>query len=558
MRSSSVAIAVAAALLPFAAVSTAQNQSTSNPSNAADQPLVVLHAASRLVEVSVIVEDKSGVPIPGLKKEDFTILDEGKPQPIAFLSSPVRSRTTTHPQDANVFSNHLNLEGQEPGATFVILFDALNTAFLDQGYARQHVLRFLQSMKPQDRVAIFALTNDLVVLHDFSEDAESLRNSVERFSPRLLAAFDASHPDDFHVPALAGDPSFRAFEGHVSNANSEIADSNIINRFQSTYAAIEGIANYVASVPGHKSLVWVSGGIPIQIGTDRIGVADRASSHFNSSAGSAGARDLNGLAGVLNRADMAIYPIDAHGIDSSDSAAGFNARQDQRDSFRLLADRTGGKAFYGTNDIARAMNSAVNDDRYTYTIGFYPNHGIWNGEFRKIKISLPIEGAHLRYRGGYFAFPRRSESEAARTDLQEAARSPLDATGLDVSVRVKTLAPSSDHLLQVQVTLDPKQFLLHEQENRRKGGLDLLFLEKNAAGTFLVAEKQHFDVNFSGREYDSLAKTGLVLQRRLTINTGSSDVRVLVRDAGSGTMGSVTIPVSKFLDSHSNSGPPAP
>jgi VWFA-related protein len=463
------------------------------------------------------------------------------------------------PQDANVFSNHPKLEGQEPGATFVILFDELNTSFLDQAYARQHVLRFLQSVKPQDRVAIFALTENLVVLHDFSEDAESLRNSVERFSPRLLAAFDASHPDNFHVPALANDASWKAFEDHVNNANGEIADLSTINRFQSTYAAIEAIAIYVAPVPGHKSLVWVSGGIPIQIGAGQIGAADRESAQSNSRAiGTSDARDLNGLAGILNRADMALYPIDAHGIDVSDASADFFTRQDLRDSSRLLADKTGGKAFYGTNDIARAMGSAVNDDRYTYTLGFYPNHGTWNGEFRKIKISLPIEGAHLRYRGGYFAFPRRSESEAARTDLQEAARSPLDATGLDVSVRVKPVAPSSDHLLQVQVTVDPKQFLLRDEDSRRKGGLDLLFLEKDAAGTFLVAEKQHFDVNFSRREYDSLAKNGLVLQRRLAINTGSSDVRILVRDAGSGTMGSVTIPVSKYLDRHSNSGPPAP
>ncbi len=202
-------------------------------------------------------------------------------------------------------------------------------------------------MKPQDRIAIFALSTHLLSLHDFSQDAASLQSSVERFSPRLLAAFDASHPDNFHVPALANDPSWRAFENHVNNANGEIADAYVVDRIEMTSAALLSIADYVKDIPGHKSLVWVSDGIPIQLGVSRIGVPDRDRFLF--------ADDMTGLAQTLSRVDMAIYPIDAGGIDVDDSASAFFMRGDQRDSFRLIADNTGGKAFYGTNDIAGAI-----------------------------------------------------------------------------------------------------------------------------------------------------------------------------------------------------------
>ena len=134
------------------------------------------------------------------------MLDDGNPQEVAFVSGPVTARAVAHPLPVNSFTNRSDLQGQDPRATIVILFDALNTSFEDQAYARQHILHFLQSVKPQDHVAIFALTTQLLALHDFTDDAASLANSVNRFSPRLLAAFDASHPENFHVPALASDP----------------------------------------------------------------------------------------------------------------------------------------------------------------------------------------------------------------------------------------------------------------------------------------------------------------------------------------------------------------
>jgi hypothetical protein len=155
------------------------------------------------------------------------------------------------PATAHIYQPH-RLKGQDPGATIVILFDTLNTDFEDQAFARQQVLQFLHSFKPQDHVAIFSLTTDLLLLHGFTEDAAALSSAVDRFSPRLLAAFDASHPTDFHVPGLENDPFFNSFENHVNNANGEIADLRIADRFRITYSALVAIAGTVSR---HSRLV---------------------------------------------------------------------------------------------------------------------------------------------------------------------------------------------------------------------------------------------------------------------------------------------------------------
>jgi VWFA-related protein len=516
----------------------AQAQSKPDGSKAPTRQGYVIHAETRLVQVEVIAQDKKGSPILGLKQEDFTILDGNKPQKIAFFAANAPTPTAPHPLPANVFTNRSDLKGEQPGATIVILFDALNTSFFDQAYARQHIQRFLRSVKPQDRVAIFALTTQLIPLHDFSQDIASLQSSVDRFSPRLLASFDASHPSNF--PAAAGDPSGASMQNHFRNATGEISDFHTINRFRITYAAVVDIANYVADIPGRKSLIWVSDGIPIQIGSNRIGVPDRDNLRF--------AGGIDDLTRLLNRANMAIYPVDAQGVDIKDSGPAFFTRQNLRDSFRLLADNTGGKAFYGTNDVAGAIESAVEDGRYTYTIGYYPDHGVWDGKFREIKIKTSVPDSNLRYRRGYFALPNHDAGEAvSKMDLAEAAHSPLEATALGVSVTGKTLEPASARTLQLQVTLDPKQFLLHDQDSHRQGGLDLVFLQKDSTGKFLAADKQHLDVNFTPKEYDFLAKAGLILQRRLGINPAAAEIRIMVRDAASGALGSVSIPVKNFL-----------
>ena len=537
-------------LLRLTAGAAPQSQTAhSAPSGNPQQPQAI-RTTTRLVQVSVIVQDKSGASITGLKKQDFNLFDDGAPQEIAFFSSTTPASTPQHALPVNVVTNRSDLTGKETGEIIVILYDELNTSFEDQAYARQHILRFLKSIRPQDHVAIFALTSDLLVLHTFSDDSVALANSVDRFSPQLTAAFDASHPAKFNVPALANDPFWKSFEGRVNGANAEIADSATDDRYRATYAAFMAIADYVVNIPGRKSLIWVSGGIPIDIGTTRIGVPDRDSLHLwnNGAPGMAADKNLGGLAGVLNRVDMAIYPIDAHGIDTASGAGAFFSRWSMRFTFNLLADTTGGKAFFGTNDIAGAMHSAFEDGRYSYTLGFYPNHGIWDGKFRKIKISLDAPDSRLRYRRGYFAFPEHSPDETnMKTDLQLAARSPVDATDLGVTVRGKALPPASARTLQLQITLDPKQFLLDDRDNHRQGGLDLLFLQMDIAGKFLAAEKQHFDVNFDHKEYDSLVKSGLILQRRLGIDPASAEICVLVRDAGSGALGSVTFPVKKFL-----------
>jgi hypothetical protein len=227
-----------------------------------------------------------------------------------------------------------------------------------------------------------------------------------------------------------------------------------------------------------------------------------------------------------------------------------NAEQDSRDASKLLADRTGGLAFFGNNDIRAAVRRAFDDGRFAYNVGFYPNHGEWDGKYRTIKIRAR-EGVRLRYRSGYYATPDRTDSKEAIADtLQHAADSPLDSTTLGMIISGK--AAKDSHTVELHIGIDPKQLLLQSSGDHRKGAVDLFFLQRDAAGKQVAAEEQHLALNLDERQYEYLSKVALVLDRHVKIAPQSTELRVVLRDAGSGSLGSVTLPTMAFLPKAEN------
>lgn len=518
-------------------------------SNATDQPTTVIRSNTRLVQVSVVVRDKSGKPVTHLTKEDFTVFDEGRPQHIAFFGSEtpsVPAPVTPGHLPPNFFTNRFDLKGQDPGQVTIVLFDALNTSFEDQAWVRGQIIRFLQHVSPEDHVALYGLNTELIVLQDFTQDSSALLNAVKSFTPKELAAFDVSHPGDLDVPALRNDPAWMKFQARVNEASQMISDQYKVNRVNATIAAIESIANHVAGIPGRKNLVWVSGGFPMEIGMGVI-APDRDTRLLNP----------NDAARALSSVSMAIYPIDAHGIENpgmgpsmqspGKANESFFARQSSRDSFRLLADATGGKAFYGSNDVADAARRAFDDGRYSYTLGFYPDHGKWDGRYRKIKVTLKTPAAQVRYRKGYFSYPDRpADEDKIKAELVDAAVSPLEATNLAMLISVKPIAPLEKRNLDLRIEMDPKQFLLSFADGHDTGALDMYYLQRDVRGKILAADKHRLGLNFDPKQYEFLAKAGIIFESHLTMHADTSEIRVVIRDAGSGAMGSVTMPVKSF------------
>src|SRR5258708_2538405 len=157
----------------------------------------VLRVTTRLVQVNVVVHDKHGEPVAGLTKDDFTLYEKGKERKIAFFSMVEGQKPQKLGRDTqlppNLFSNRIK-RAEAPTSATVILLDALNTKFEDQAYAKAQLIKFLQKVQPQDRVAIYLMTRRLIILQDFTSDPHHLLKALARYRASPSAVLDAADP----------------------------------------------------------------------------------------------------------------------------------------------------------------------------------------------------------------------------------------------------------------------------------------------------------------------------------------------------------------------------
>jgi VWFA-related protein len=148
----------------------------------------VLRVTTRLVQVSVVAHDRDGNPVRDLTRDDFTLTDNGRPQPISVFSVQVAEPAESAPDqaDANplVISNRTLRSTEKPIAVTAVLFDALNISRLDDFlYAKREVVKFLSTLRPGDPVALYSINGPHVrVIHDFTDDSGSLVQAAQKLA----------------------------------------------------------------------------------------------------------------------------------------------------------------------------------------------------------------------------------------------------------------------------------------------------------------------------------------------------------------------------------------
>lgn len=596
-----IAVLAAGAVLVFSAM--AQQQAGGQ----AKKDVPVLRTTSRLVLVSAIVQDRRGRPVSGLTQDDFVVLDDGKPQAISTFAAVVSERAPnaraaaapTAPQPRNTFSNRENrASGLTPVVT-VILLDMLNTAVRDSVYGQQQIVRFLQQLQPQDRVALYVLSSRGVrVLLDFTSDPEPLLRALTRYRTKEEGQISASDPE----LTKSGNRELDDFMKDTSRLEQNFV---VRDRVRRTVDALVAISNHLISVPGRKNLVWVSGSFPISFGFDKLYESTQDSNAIDTSSGTAIAalargpdsssapvirptpptvlptgnpdllvapeqevfwRDLERAARALNQANLAIYPVDARGLMTTAPNPNFNPAavnkgqgpaapqytvggpdRKEFDSMNVLADRTGGRAFYNQNDIHVSVREAIDESSVTYELGYYPVHNTWDGKFHEITVRLKRSGMHARHRRGYFAVADAPAETTKQAELlHAAAESPLESAALGVQVRLERVPGGDARTLNLRIALETREVSLAHEGERWVGALAVLVAQRKSSGESTFGAAQTVDLKLVQATYEKLMREGIRLTKQIQLEPDAEELRVVVRDNSSGATGTVYIPLDRF------------
>ena len=147
----------------------------------------VFRSDARLVVVDVVITDNAGHVVHGLKTQDFTVLEDGKPQTIvAFDERRPEASPKSAPPAVNLLKNEYTNYAvrSDTGALTVLLLDTLNSSRQDLTYARNDMVSFLKKLPRGKRVALYTLGSQLRMVQGFTDDTDTLIAAAEQLSTR--------------------------------------------------------------------------------------------------------------------------------------------------------------------------------------------------------------------------------------------------------------------------------------------------------------------------------------------------------------------------------------
>lgn len=400
---------------------------------------------TRAVVVDVVVS-KGDDAIIGLGKQDFQVFEDGKPQAIDFFEEhsaktlPAGAIATLPKMPPGVYTNVP--AAPESDSVNVLLLDALNTDKEDQSYVENQIMQFLKTMQPGTRAAIFTLSSQLRMVQGFTTDSSALVAALNdpRFGDRITKPSESRSMQDKKDDVWESEKMIMMAGGHmtagieaVSAFQREFASVQGGQRVGMTLEALQALARYLAAVPGRKNLIWFSSSFPISV-FPRLGQSQPPNQMNTSDLRDYGKR-VRETADMLTIAKIAVYPVGAEGVMSEHIAdanvesnlpgpvdyeggeAGMqsrggkmtpythegDARADKISSMEELANDTGGKAFFNTNDLNAATRKAIADGAHYYTIAYAPTNKKMDGTYRQIDVKVTEGKYRIAYRHGYNA-----------------------------------------------------------------------------------------------------------------------------------------------------------
>ena len=530
-----------------------------------------LTTTARLVDLGFVATDKHGRPIADVKQSDLEIYDNGVRQKIGFFS-PAAPAPTTQPDAPGTNGSQANLSQTDESAASPSPTDASQPTVTEGDFSNQPVSASSSISAAPTTILLLDEVDLAPIDLDFAR-AESLK-FISKLNPAQSVGLYIMNASGFHVLAepthdhalLAS--RFRSSKPDAWKPDASQPDSDATVRPQRALNVLTAVARHLATLPGRKNLIWVSG--------DRVLVEQR-----DKFVGSQLNQQSWAVAETLNDAHITVYIVDATAVEvaqgggdaseagpgdsgipsnsaaassgrgphpaaTSGIAAALRMRQNLRSiqgPMQRLSDLTGGMAFQKSNGLETYLQTATRDAQGAYLAAFTPASPP-DGLFHTITLKLAgHRGAVLRYRSGYLAAKPLSDP---KEEFQDAVWGPVDSTGIALSAKVVSHAPVG----KIQLRISVKDLALDRQSARWTDRVDVFLAERQDYTGHAKTSGETIDLALKPSTYQSMLATGLAYQRAVEAKpeTGqpesTSSLRFVVIDESSGRMGSITLPAS--------------
>jgi VWFA-related protein len=566
--------------------------SNQNPPKSSENPSYKLSVRSNLVLVPVIVIDKRGDHVSGLKTEDFEVREDGNAQTIVRMDEVTAgdiAKVERPAAAANTFTNEVVAEHAKKME--IIALDQINVPFAGGADGNRMLIEFLlKNLDSNTLLALVALThNGVRIIHDFSADASTLASALGRVH-RKVSSQDATSMDvsgenapadlevlqlnallsgaDINIAGLSPAQAVAALRAASASARATVDASRRAQEGLITLECFQQIAEYFGGLPGRKSLIWASTGFPFALGSSTNQSTTRGTLDD----------DWQRTFRMLTDANIAVYPVDISGLTTGATAnnihtlnstiiktqgpeGGVGARSQglqaleggqfndsnvaRQETMRQLADRTGGQPFYNSNDGAELFRRAGQDAGQYYTLAYYTKETGKYG-WRKLNVKVKRDGVKVRARNGFFFNdPKKATDPAAAIqDLRMAMTSDLNFTFVPLKGQWLETQPVGDKRDVSFMLSIPPGVPTIDTDNENHISLDFLVVVTDKTGKNAANISQRLDTRLHPDGVERIQNKGIDYTNILTLLPGDYKVHFVVRDNLRGTLGSVVSPLT--------------
>jgi VWFA-related protein len=525
----------------------------------------VVRITTNLVQVDVVVT-KDGKLVTDLKAEDFEIFEDGKPQSItnfSFISNmPERPApvVAAPPKSKDKFAPPVLPAKIDPNAqrrVVALVIDDMGMTAISIGDVKKQVKKFIDTLAPNDLVAIIRTGGDVGSLQQFTNDRRLLHNAIDRLR------WNQCSRTGLHTFAPAG------MEGNVGMCAQPLSN---------TLKSLRFVLRGMDYLPGRKSMVLFSDDVPIEDQEFTSAVRSRnqpeqvmtspLSDAPSMSVSSNYYNQLQRLAEIAIRSSVVIYAVDTRalmttGLMASDavsapSATSSNMRSIQaqvaalaasrsrqlirgREGADLIAKQTGGFLVRDSNNFQ--LDRIMEDQKGYYLLGFRPAEETFDRKFHNLKVRLKRKGLTVRTRKGFYGYTDEDARPANPSFADRMNRALLFPFGANaVNVRLSSYFvddATQGPVLRSFVYLDPRDLTFTEEaDGWRVATLDLRCVLFGDNGKVIEQKDVAGTLRFRGAEYDRAMRDGVVYGFDLPIKQrGAVQFRVAVRDVASSRIG---------------------
>jgi VWFA-related protein len=497
-----------------------------------------IHVNTDLVLVNVIARDKKGNLIKGLRREDFTLYEDGKKQQISsFDFENTEPLETAGPAEATVTGaagSAAILKAANKGPIdvkdrrLILLFFDFSAMEPEQVDRSVKAARdFVQAkMQPADLIAIVSLATNLHVDQDFTDDKTKLLSTLNSYASGEGQGFEN------------GDTG--TAEGATETSGSFSVDDTDYNTFSADrkLEALQALMKSLGVIPQKKNIIYFSNGIS-QSGVDNQSTLRATTTSALKANVSIYTVDIRGLQALPPGGEAQSASLHGRSAYSGQSVlSDFSNNAASQDTLSTLSEDTGGKAFLDSNDFGGVFTQVQKDTSAYYVLGFTSTNPAKNGRFRRLKVSVNRPDLKLEFRNGYYAGRDFQHSNRADREQQLDDELASDAPATDVRVFAGTAyfrVDDSHYYLAVSLVVPGSQIPFVTEKNKDNATIDIIG-EVREGGRFPVGQlrdtvKLAVDTSQEVRRKNVQYNTGFVLA------PGNYHLKFIFRENQTGQIG---------------------